>query len=299
VSNLKPVIALVFLALMSAPAAGETKRIEASYPEGPLWSGAALFVAEMGADQVSLIQNGRKRAFFKEKGCGPTAIAKYRDGFAINCHLGAAIIVTDGRGRVIERMTKAQDGRALNNPNDITGDGAGGVYFSDPGPFSRDVAARGYIMHLSRSGVLRRVAGPLWYPNGVFFDAEDNRLFVSEHLARRVLSFAVQSDLSLGEKRQFVDIDAVTQQVGTYREAGPDGLERGPDGALYVCLYGEGRILKLSRAGALVASIPVGIPFLTNIAFKADGAAAIVGSFVNDRPPFLGEVRIGPLPQVR
>lgn len=295
-SEFRPILALLILFLLAAPAAGDTKTFDASYPEGPLWAGQNLFFAEMGADQVSLISGGRKRAFFQEKGCGPTAIARFRDGYAINCHIGSAIIITDWRGRVIERVTKTQDGRALTNPNDMTSDGAGGVYVSDPGPFSRNIAARGYVLHLSRDGIARRVAGPLWYPNGVFFDVGERKLYVSEHLARKVLVYNAQSDFTLGQGRSFVDIDRVTRQVGTYPEAGPDGLERGPDGALYVCLYGEGRILKLSREGALLASLAVGIPYLTNIAFKADGTPAIVGAFVNDRPPFQGQMRIGPLP---
>ena len=62
-----------------------------------------------------------------------------------------------------------------------------------------------------------------------------------------------------------------------------------------MCLYGEGRILRLSKTGALVASIPVVTPYLTNIAFAPDGSAYVTGAFENVRPPLRGQVaRLAP-----
>ncbi|MDX2234656.1 MAG: SMP-30/gluconolactonase/LRE family protein, partial [Hyphomonadaceae bacterium] len=115
-------------------------------------------------------------------------------------------------------------------------------------------------------------------------------LYVDEHLRRRVLRYSILADGGLGPVQVFADLDAVTPRVGTYPEAGPDGLERGPDGDLYVCLYGEGRIVRLSRDGRLVASIPVATPYLTNIAFAPDGSAYVTGAFENVRAPLRGQV---------
>jgi sugar lactone lactonase YvrE len=73
--------------------------------------------------------------------------------------------------------------------------------------------------------------------------------------------------------------------------SGPDGLEFGPDGALYVAIYGEGRLLRLSPRGELLGVVDVPPRFVTNIAFGAHGVA-ITGTFDNEAPPYVGEVRI-------
>jgi gluconolactonase len=276
--------------------AQDVQRFAAAYPEGPIFVGNKLYFAEMGADTVSVLHRGERRVFFQETGCGPTAIAPLVDGFAITCHLSGAVVLTDRRGVALSRVTRTDDRHGLVNPNDITPDGQGGAYFSDPGPFSKDVSARGFIVYLTRDGKAARVAGPLWYPNGVFYDGTDHTLYVSEHLHRRVLAYPVEANGKLGPMRVFADLNRLTRQQGAYREAGPDGIEKGPDGAFYVALYGEGRILKLSHRGELLGAVPSGILYVTNIAFSADGTPAIVGAHVNDRPPYRGELRLGPLP---
>jgi gluconolactonase len=262
----------------------------ASYPEGPLWRGGKLYVAEMGADAVFVHERDAKRTFWRDAGCGPTSIAPYGEGVLVLCHLGRAIVAVGNTGVEIRRWRADDHGIRLRNPNDSFADGRGGVYFSDPGAFSIDTRPHGAVLYLGADGSLRRVAENLHYPNGVFVDLKEHALYVDEHMRRRVLKYPIIEGGALGAQGVFADLDALTARVGDYREAGPDGLERGPDGDLYVCLYGEGRVLRLSPQGALVASIAVATPYLTNIAFGPDGSAYLTGSFDNLTPPYPGQV---------
>jgi sugar lactone lactonase YvrE len=259
----------------------------AMYPEGPLFVGNTLYVAEMGADRVSAYDNGKKRTFFKSNGCGPTAIAPYAGGYVILCHLGGELVVVDAAGKEQKRIGKG----LLRDPNDGFADPLGGVYFSDPGLFSKDTAPEGLLYRLTPEGKLQQIEAGLWYPNGVNVDATEKSVYVSETFARKVWRYDLGGDGALSNKRVFADIDLVAPPPKyEYREAGPDGLERGPDGEMVVSIYGEARLLRLDRAGKYIGQIDVPTQYETNIAFGAPGAV-VVGSFENVEPPFPGQVR--------
>jgi gluconolactonase len=284
-------LAIVLSAAMAIAGAARAEVIDpaADYPEGPLWREGRLYYAEMGADQVSAIAEGGKRVQWRERGCGPTSLAPWGETLLVLCHRAAALVALRG-GRPIRRWDRADDGVPLQNPNDSSADGRGGVYFSDPGVFSLGARKTGAVYYLARDGAVRRVARGLRYPNGVLVDQTEQALYVDEHLERRVLRYPIHDDGSLGPASVFADLNALTRPATDYPEAGPDGLERGPDGDLYVCLYGEGRIVRLSREGRLTASIPVATPYLTNIAFGPDGSAYVTGAFENLVPPLRGQV---------
>lgn len=274
---------------------GANEPIAASYPEGPLHQGATLYYAEMGADRVSFVAGeGAPTPFFSQPGCGPTAIAPYGAGFLVLCHLGRRLVETTTDGVAVREWQADANGRPLMDPNDGAADGRGGVYFSDPGPFSRASVPSGRVMHLSAGGELRSVAEPLWYPNGVFVDKGLRYAYVSEHLAGRVLRLEIGADGSLGPPTLFVDLTTVRrpERYGTpYAETGPDGLEIGPNGDLYVAVYGEGRVLRFATDGSYRGAIELPTRFSTNISFAPDGSAVTTGSFNNVDPPYAGELR--------
>jgi sugar lactone lactonase YvrE len=272
--------------------AEQPRVLAASYPEGPLWQDERLYFAEMRADRVTLSDVDGERAFFVQHGCGPTAIAPYGEGFLILCHLGARIVAVDSTGQEVRRWERDESGAPLTSPNDASADNRGGVYLTDSGAFSRASRREGRVMYLSADGALTRVAGPLWYANGVHVAGD--ALYVSEHIAGRVLRYAIEAPGRLGPADTFVDLSAVRRPrryQPRYELTGPDGLEFGPDGALYVAIYGEGRLLRFSPSGELLGMIEVPTRFLTNVAFGARGMA-LTGAFDNRTPLSPGEVRI-------
>jgi len=287
------VLALALLFIGAAHA--ETLDKEAWYPEGPLWSGDTLLYAEMRADRVSRLGHRGKETYWSRRGCGPTSLAPYDSGTLVLCHVGRSLVALGADGKEKRIWTRDSAGREFQDPNDSYADKKGGVYFSDPGLFAAGTPGTGVVYYLASDGSVRRVAQGLRYPNGIYLDERTQTLFVDEHLARRVLRYRIGPDGGLTQRRVFADINALTAKVGDYPEAGPDGLEMGPDGNLYVCLYGEGRVLKLSPDGALLGQLKVRTPYVTNIAFGPDRHAYIVGSFDVSVQPEIGEVMKFPL----
>lgn len=293
------IVAFVALAACASARADhdQERSYSASYPEGALYIGETLYYAEMGADRVSRVAHGRRTTFFRERGCGPTALAPYGEGFLVLCHIGERVVSVDARGSRLREWRRADDGGALRDPNDASADGHGGVYFSDPGIFSRRTRPHGALMHLDAGGRLTRVADGLWYPNGVYVDQARARLYVTEHMSGKVWLFDLDAEGKAGEGRVFVDAMALlppSRYSDVYPETGPDGLEIGPDGDLFQAMYGAGRILRISPEGRLVGWIDTPGRYVTNISFDPHGNAATTASFDNLDPPYPGEVRIFP-----
>lgn len=261
-----------------------------NYPEGPTWIDGTLYWAEMYDNRVMAWSGGDQQPepFFQQARCGPTAIARYRDDeFIVLCHIGGALAHIDNKGGLIGMINAASDGTNLRDPNDASADGDGGVWFTDPGVFSASAKAEGAVYHLSRDGKVTRHASGLAYGNGVFVDQARRRLLVSEHLARRVLSYPLDKN-SLGPAEVLLDLDSLGLPRPSYREAGPDGLEIGPKGTLWFAEYGAGRLLGWQPERGLVAAFEVDAKYVTNIAFGPDGLAALTGAKDNRHAPFPG-----------
>lgn len=294
------IAALAALALAACAAhaqnGGRLIAPDAAYPEGPLWHGDALYVAEMGADRVSVFHGESRATFWEDEGCGPTSLAPYDSGLLVLCHIGAEVVALDARGQVRRRIARDDQGRAFRDPNDSSADGEGGVYFSDPGLFSRDVGPEGAVVYLDADGGAHRVLAGLWYPNGVLVDRARGRLFVSETFRHRVLRYRIGEDGALTQDGVFDIAPAIAsarEYVAPYREWGPDGLELAPDGeTVFVAIYGQARFIAFGAEDlAYRGEVQVAPAFVTNLTFGPEGEAYTVGAFDNLRPPFAGEVR--------
>lgn len=288
-------VAFGLMALMLAATPARAAEVWAgSYPEGPVWIGGTLYWAEMYSDRVMAWPGeGPPQVFFRQAGCGPTALARYRDDeVLVLCHLGHRLVRLDAGGRPLATIREDAAGHRLRDPNDASADGQGGVWFSDPGTFSARAPAEGALYYLAPDGRLTRHATGLRYCNGVYVDRAGGRLLVSEHLARRVLSYRL-ADGRLGRAQVLFSLDDLGLDRPAYPEAGPDGLEMAPDGTLWVAEYGAGRLIAW-RPGGLVGTVSVGAPYVTNIAFGPGGLAAVTASTVNDRAPWPGTTRVMP-----
>jgi gluconolactonase len=262
-----------------------------SYPEGLLWHGGRMYFSEMGADRISTIESGGPREFWRAPGCGPTSIAPFgSSGFIVNCHLGRELIEISAAGAVRRRYRTAANGSALQNPNASVGDGQGGVYFSDSGLFSPLAPATGRVYHLSSAGAMTEIAGQIKYANGVNFDAASRTLFVSEHLARRVLALTLDRSQRAGAARVLVDFaQHPASKAFAYPLAGPDGIAL-RSGLLAVAEYGEGRVHVFDRNGRHHNTLKVPMTFVDTVAFDGAGNLYAAGSFQNTAPPFEGAV---------
>jgi sugar lactone lactonase YvrE len=199
----------------------------------------------------------------------------------------------DAAGRKLGEIAAASDGEVLQDPNDCHGDGKGGVFFTDPGTFMQGAPGTGKVFHLGADGKVRKILEGYQYTNGIAVDFAKKRLLVSEHLARKVWQFDLKDDLSIANRQLFLDVAKyLTSDETEYAETGPDGIEVDKDGTVFVPVYGSGRVLAVAPDGT-VSKLAVATKFVTNIAISGT-RVAVVGSFINDAPPFPGRVEILP-----
>lgn len=278
------------LACIAALPASAQHAWTANYPEGPLWLDARLYWAEMTSDAVMAWDGDAPVKVFERKGCGPTSIARYRETeVVVLCHLEGALARLDAEFKLLGMIRVASDGTALRDPNDSVADGRGGVWFTDPGRFSSDAGPEGALYHLGPDGDVTRHADGLFYGNGVWIDQSQNRLLVSEHLARRVLAYPIVPG-GLGPAEVLFSLDDFGLNAPRYDQSGPDGLEIGPGGVLWIAEYGTGRLLGWRPDDGLVAALAVDAQFITNIAFGPDGQVAVTGAKDNRTWPLPGAV---------
>jgi len=267
-----------------------------AYPEGLLWHGGRMYFTEMGADRVSIIDNGTTRPFWHQAGCGPTSIAPFGPGgFLVNCHLGKELVEISVAGVTGRHFHTTPNGMRIGDPNASVGDGEGGVYVSDSGLFDLNAPATGRVIHLAANGTMTEIANRIRYANGVAFDRDSRTLYVSEHLGRRILALTLDSRRRVVARKVFADFAAhAASRDHRYPLAGPDGLVL-RRGFLVAAEYGEGRVHVFGRDGRLLRTIKVAMPFVDTVAFDGADNLYAGGALQNERPPYEGTVvRIAP-----
>jgi spermidine synthase len=282
--------ALAAMSFSSAALAQPATVASGAYPEGLLWHSARMLFTEMGADRVSIIGSAGTREFWRESGCGPTSIAPFGPGFLVNCHLGRQVVEISAEAVAGRRFRNAPNGDPIQAPNASTSDGQGGVYFSDSGIFNTGAPATGRVYHLSASGKMTEVARDIRYANGVAFDTASRTLYVSAHLARRILALRLDASQRVTATRVFADFSnyPATREF-SYPLAGPDGIALRP-GLLAVAEYGEGRVHLFDRAGRHLNTLRVAMPFVDTVAWDDAGNLYAGGAFSNSQPPYEGRV---------
>ena len=231
------------------------------------------------------------------RGCGPTSIAPLGSAdegrkFLVLCHLADILAVVSKAGETLAIMETDSQDRPIRWPNDSIADNRGGVYVSSSGRFNAAAKATGAVLHVAPTGVVRRVASGIRYANGLTLSADGRRLLVSEHLGRRVLSYAIGIDGSLADKRVVVDFaTSAPPPPGADPLAGPDGLTVDGSGNLWVCEYGAGRILVFSPAAQLIGLFMVPDRYVTNISFGAtEDEIYVTAPSTNRVSPYVGRV---------
>jgi Entner-Doudoroff aldolase len=172
---------------------------------------------------------------------------------------GAVLI--EGHGGCRRRGTVASPGAGCRF-NDMTCDSRGALW---AGSMHRGLlAGRGALFRApSVEGPWRQVADGLGVPNGLAFDADERTLYVVDTLARHLLAFPVDArGASLGQPTIVTDFLDVPGK--------PDGMAIGRDGALWVAMWGGGRVLRVGRGGAIEQQIVLPTPQVSSLCVGAD-----------------------------
>lgn len=289
---------LAGLVALGSPAAPSSKVSvidpEAHYPEGPLWRDGALFYVEYSANNVKKWDGRGVALYWHQEGCGPSGLIEFGGHLLIACYDSNSLVELDARAHEIRAWRKDIDGKPFAGPNDFAADGRGGIYFTASGQYDLKAPITGAVLHLSADGgTIRVLADTIHYSNGLTLSKDGKQLLVAEMLAGRILSFPLNPDGSLGPRTvwaRLADLAPPTPGADAYN--GPDGLKLGPDGNYYIAQNGSGRVLVVDDNRHLVRKIEVPTPFVTNMAFGADGGRTvfITGAFEQWKPPFPGKV---------
>jgi gluconolactonase len=293
-------IALCVLALgSSAPGGGEAifdpdaklkvESGEGSGGEGPAWH-PQLGVLTSGRGHICQLDREGKSHIYR-KDAGTNGLLFDREGRLLACEPEQRRITrTDPDGKLTV-LTDRYEGHRYNEPNDLTVDSHGRIYFSDPryGPHAgRDlVDEQGRtiegVYRIDPDGKVARVIGrEVERANGVLVSADDRFLYVADnnnnHVggARKLWRFDLRPDGS-------VDLASKKLLYDWGQGRGPDGVKQDQKGRLYVAAGlnkpnppaepaadVKGGIYVLSTEGERLAFLPVPRDEVTNCAFGGD-----------------------------
>ena len=179
-----------------------------------------------------------------------------------------AIWKMDATGKKVGVASSECDGKPLRAPNDLTLDGHGGVYFTDPGG-SRE-GPIGTVHYIDRKGRTTQVVGGLRVPNGVVLSPDERLVYVAETVPNRILRFPVLSPGKLGPMHI---LTVLPGKEG--HDATPDGLAIDSKGNLYVAHLGTGSVFVLDPQGKLLHQWPGGNYDVSNLAFGGPGMSQL------------------------
>jgi sugar lactone lactonase YvrE len=291
---LAPLALLPLLVAGGAAAAQQLELVNAEsfYPEGPLWQRGRLLYTEMTRNRLMVWDGKTNRELARLPDCGPTSITALGDGsLLVTCHLAHELRRVSPEGRILATIERDSQGRRFVYPNDSTGDGAGGAWFSSAGEFDAGAPPTGTIFHLSAKGEMRPVADSIRYANGLARTADGKRLLVSEHLGRKLLSYRIGRNGALDDRRVLFDLAGAPAAREQDPLAGPDGVEVARDGTIYLAEYGAARILILTAEGKVQHTVAVPDKYVTNVALDdRQRTLYITAPSSNVLPPYRGSV---------
>jgi sugar lactone lactonase YvrE len=188
----------------------------------------------------------------------------------LNPTIGAGRILRmnpDGSG--VETLIADFEGSKI-YPDDVVMDGKGGFFYTDMQ--GNILEPTGRVIHVDAAGVQTLVTGGLAHPNGVALSPDGRRLWVSEHLANRLLA------LDLDETGIAINDWAPGAGVSVYANLSgglADSLTVDADGNVYQAMYFGGRVEVFDKAGNPVTTVepaggdgPTQFPTTTNVAIR-------------------------------
>jgi gluconolactonase len=173
-----------------------------------------------------------------------------------------AVLHLAADGSFLRNAAAESNGKPLKTPNDLTLDGHGGFYFTDPDDSWKDTPT-GTVHYVDSSGAVHTVLEGLAYPNGIVLRPDGKTLLLGESGNNRILSYTVTAPGKLERKKCFADLPFPKDKTA---EGLPDGMCLDETGNLYVAHFGMGRIEVLDPAGKIIRGYQAGNLSASNVA---------------------------------
>lgn len=182
------------------------------------------------------------------------------DGSIIATDYGnGSILIIDFEGNV-KKLISEFEGEPLNRPNDLTIDKTGNLFFTDPKSYGKDKLDGRIFYYDFDQDTLLLVQTELAFPNGIGISPIDGRLYVCESAKNRILSFIINENGKLGNKKVFVELQG----------GDPDGFNFDVEGNLYVAHFGGGNLFVISPDGTILKTVKTPGLKPTNVEFAGD-----------------------------
>lgn len=231
------------------------------FPEGPSFDREGNFyIMECDAGRISKVTLDGHVELFAETGGVPCGSRLHRNGHLIVAENGLAQILDfapDGTSSVI---AESFNGKRFRGPNDLILDSRGNCYFTDPKESTLEKPI-GRVFRVGADGTISVFAVGLAFPNGICLSADEQTLYVAETFTRRIHAFTLNADGSANDRSLFAQMEG---------GVGPDGMDLGADGNLYVAHYGKGVVAVIAPSGEVSWELPVPGKNPTNVVFWED-----------------------------
>jgi gluconolactonase len=199
-----------------------------------------------------------------------------RNGNLIVCESGRGRLVSVDRQGQVTVLVDQYQGKRFNQPNDLWIDPQGGIYFSDPIYGRGEKAQPGeYVYYLNPDRkTVKAVITDFVRPNGLVGTPAGKKLYASDHGARKIYAYDINTDGTLSNKQFFAPVAA-------------DGMTMDNQGNLYFC---EDVILIYDSSGNKIGTIEVPEQ-PTNICFGGKDGRTL---FITTRPKLYSiQMRVG------
>ena len=175
-----------------------------------------------------------------------------------------AVLELDPYGKVLRVAAVEWQGKPFNTPNDLTLDGRGGFYFTDPGGSGKQNPI-GSVYRVTADGKVERFATGFAFPNGIALTKDRKRLFLAESENNRILVWDLDREgRAKGDYKVFANLPGPTAPG---KAAVPDGIAFDADGRLWVAHFGTRSVKVLGPKGELLATYAAGNETTSNLAF--------------------------------
>jgi sugar lactone lactonase YvrE len=288
---------MVFAATIACDARADGIQVlngDAHFPEGPVWYHGKLYYVEYDRNSVTTWDGKKNTIFWSQKGCGPSAvIPTVRGDLVTTCYDNGTIGRMSADGTGLPAYTHDKDGDKFVGPNDFAPDNRGGIYFTasgDPGP-----VINGKVFYMAADGTITQEASDVHSANGLAVSKDGKVLYVVESEVHRLLQFKIGPGASLSDRRVFVNLDDLTNNVGHIY---PDGVKIDSKGQIYIGQNPRdahaplgGIIFVVNADGKLLRKLALPSPGVPNLAFSPDEKTVYVTALDEvDKSPYHGKV---------
>jgi len=227
--------------------------------ESPLWRDGGVVWTDPVTRRLLHLQDGETTA--RQVGFSVYTLAALPDGRLVGATVDSLCTIDPDTG-AIARGPGAPLAPGL-RLNDMTVDPRGGLWVG--AMHGGLLAGTGAVYYAADVGEApRQVAAGLGVPNGMAFNLAGDTLYLVDTLARTLLAYRVdRMAATLSEPTIVSDFLNIPGK--------PDGMTMGPDGSLWVAMWGGGCVVQLAPDGALLQQLKVPAPHVSSLCFGVTG----------------------------